>query len=129
MSDLGDARYVNLATFRRNGARVDTPVWAAPRGRRLYVFTAGESGKVKRLRNSSRAELAPCDVRGRLLGPWRPARATIVEDAPTIEKAYDALRQKYGWQMTLTDLLSRLTGRYARRAILEIEVEGAPSGA
>jgi len=35
-----------------------------------------------------------------------------------------ALRAKYGWQMRLVDFFSRLTGRYGRRAILEIEVDG-----
>jgi PPOX class probable F420-dependent enzyme len=122
MSELDDARYVNLGTFRRSGVRVDTPVWAAPHGGRLYVFVAGDSGKVKRLRNSARAEIAPCDVRGRLRGAWRNARASIVEDPATIEVAYRALRAKYGWQMWLTDAGSRLTGRYDRRAILQIEV-------
>lgn len=119
---LDDARYVNLATFRKSGARVDTPVWAAPHGGRLYVFVAGDSGKVKRLRNSSRAQVAPCDARGRLIGEWANARAWIVDDVATVDRAYAALRAKYGWQMRLTDLLSRLSGRYDRRAVLEIEV-------
>lgn len=118
---LERARYVSLATFRRNGARVDTPIWAAPRDGKLYAFTAADSGKAKRLRNSDRAELAPCDARGRLLGDWVSARARIVQDPATIESAYTALRAKYGWQMRLGDLMSRLAGRYHRRAILEIE--------
>jgi PPOX class probable F420-dependent enzyme len=122
MRVLDDARYVNLATFRKSGARVDTPVWAAPHGGRLYVFVAGDSGKVKRLRNSSRAQVAPCDARGRLIGEWASARARIVNDVVTVDRAYAALRAKYGWQMRLTDLLSRLSGRHGRRAILEIEV-------
>lgn len=121
MGELEDARYVNLGTFRRSGVPVDTPVWAAPHAGRLYVFTAGDSGKVKRIRNSPRARVAPCDVRGRLLGPWRDARASIVESPATIEIAYAALREKYGWQMWLTDALSRLSGRYDRRVILEVE--------
>jgi PPOX class probable F420-dependent enzyme len=121
MGELEDARYVNLGTFRRSGASVDTPVWAAPHSGKLYVFTAGESGKVKRLRNSSKARVAPCDARGGLLGPWRDARAAIVESPATIEAAYVALREKYGWQMWLTDAFSRLSGRYNRRIILEIE--------
>ncbi len=128
-SVLDDARYVNLATFRKSGARVDTPVWAAPHGGRLYVFVAGDSGKVKRLRNSSRAQVAPCDARGRLTGEWANARARIVDDVATIDRAYAALRAKYGWQMRLTDLLSRLSGRYGHRAILEIDVlEGEEPG-
>ncbi len=122
MSQLDDARYIILGTFRKNGVRVDTPIWAAPRGDKLYAFTEADSGKVKRLRNSTRTQVARCSARGKLLGDWADARAQIVQDAATIETAYQALHEKYGWQMKLTDLVSRLTGRYQKRAILEIEV-------
>jgi uncharacterized protein len=122
MSDLATARYLSLATFRKNGNAVATPVWFAADGGKLYAFTAGDSGKVKRLRNGSRARVAPCTVRGKLLGDWQDARARIVADAATVARAYRALRDKYGLQMWLTDLSSRLTGRYSRRAVLEIEL-------
>ncbi len=122
MSQLDDADYISLGTFRRSGVRVDTPIWAAPRGGKLYAFTEADSGKVKRLRNSTRAQVARCGARGKLLGDWADARAQIVEDAATIATAYHALHEKYGWQMKLTDLVSRLTGRYEKRAILEIKI-------
>ena len=86
------------------------------------MFTAGESGKVKRLRHSSRARVAPSDARGQVRGAWRDATARIVTDAPLIERAHAALRAKYGWQMRLTNLFSRLAGRIRRRAWIEIEV-------
>ncbi len=121
MSQLDDARYIILGTFRKNGVRVDTPIWAAPHGGKLYAFTEADSGKVKRLRNSTRTRVARCGARGKLLGDWADARAQIVQDAAMIETAYQALHEKYGWQMKLTDLVSRLTGRYEKRAILEIE--------
>src|SRR5262249_12572995 len=62
--DLDRHRYLSLATFRSSGAEVRTPVWFASFGGKLYVFSAGDAGKVKRLRRSSRARLAPCDARG-----------------------------------------------------------------
>ncbi len=117
---LEDARYVSLATFRKSGARVATPVWAAEDGGKLYVFSEGKAGKVKRLRNSARAQVARCDVRGRLRGDWVDARARIVDSPETIERAYAALRRKYGWQMRLADFFSRLTGRIENRALLEL---------
>lgn len=125
MTDIGDLdrhRYLSLATFRRNGAEVATPVWFAAAGGKLYVFTAGESGKVKRLRHSSRARVTPSDARGRVRGEWREASARIVTEPRTVERAHAALRSKYGWQMRLADLLSLLTGRINRRAWLEIEL-------
>jgi PPOX class probable F420-dependent enzyme len=125
VTDLGDLdrhRYMSLATFHRNGTDVATPVWFAAADGKLYVFTAGESGKVKRLRQSPRARIAPSDARGRVRGEWREASARIVTEPPTIERAHAALRSKYGGQMRLADLLSRLTGRINRRAWIEIQL-------
>ncbi len=113
---------MTLSTFRRSGAEVATPVWFAEAGGRLYVFTAGDSGKVKRLRHSSRARVAPSDARGRVQGVWRDATARLVREPAAIERAHAALRAKYGWQMWLTDLFSRLAGRIRRRAWIEISV-------
>lgn len=120
---LGDETYINLVTFRRNGDGVRTPVWVAAAGEHLYVFTDGTSAKVKRLRATSRIRAAACDVRGKPKGPWHEGIGRIVDDAPTIEKAYAALRTKYGWQMTVVDIVSRLAGRFGRRVILELSLD------
>ena len=120
-SDLDREAYISLATFRRDGRAVQTPVWFARRGERLYVFTEGGSGKVKRLRNGSRARVAACSVRGRVHGDWIEARGRVVEDATTVRDAYAALHAKYGWQMKMVDFWSRLAGRINARAIVEIE--------
>jgi PPOX class probable F420-dependent enzyme len=124
MADLLSARYMSLATFKRNGDAVATPVWFAEDAGKLYVFSAGDAGKVKRLRNGTRAQAAPCTVRGKLLGTFQEARGRIVDEPATIERAYRALRRKYGFQMWLTDLMSRLAGRHSKRAVLEIELTG-----
>jgi PPOX class probable F420-dependent enzyme len=68
-------RYLSPATYRANGTEVATPVWFVLVDGTLYVFTASDSGKVKRLRRSSRARIAPCDARGTPRGPWREATA------------------------------------------------------
>jgi PPOX class probable F420-dependent enzyme len=119
--ELDRHRYLSLATFRRSGAEVKTPVWFATADGKLHVFTAGDSGKVKRLRHSSRARVAPSDARGRVRGAWRDATARLVTEPQDIEHAHAALRAKYGLQMWLADLLARLLGRYHRRAWIEID--------
>lgn len=119
---LDRQRYVALATFRRSGAEVRTPVWFAAMDGRLYVFTAGDSGKVKRLRHSSRARIAPSDARGNVRGEWWDAQARVVVEPGLIERAHAAMRAKYGWQARVGDLFSRLTGRLPRRAWIEIEI-------
>jgi hypothetical protein len=121
-AELDRHGYVSLATFRRDGREVATPVWFAAAGERLYVFSAGEAGKVKRLRNSPRARVAPCNARGRVEGAWRDATARVFDDAPTIARAYAALRAKYGWRFRVLDLFSRLTRRARRRAWIQISV-------
>ena len=115
-------KYISLATFRKNGNEVKTPVWFAAADDRLWVFTAADSGKVKRLRNSDRIRIAACNARGKVHGDWIEGHGRRVEDAGAIEAAYAALRAKYGWQMHLADFFSRLTGRFDKRAILELEV-------
>ena len=123
MSDLTDLdrhRYMSLATFRGNGTEVATPVWFAAAEGRLYVVTAGESGKVKRLRRSSRVRMAPSDVHGRVRGEWHEGSARILTEPHAIDGARAVLRAKYGWQVWLADVLSRITGRIHHRAWIEI---------
>src|ERR1700746_1348985 len=76
-------KYLNLETFRKSGQGVKTPVWFAAEPSlkldsneaRLYVYTVGVSGKVKRIRNNPGVTVAPCDMRGRLRGSgFRPGR-------------------------------------------------------
>ena len=118
-------RYASLVTFRRNGQAVATPVWFARQGRRLYVFTAASSWKVKRLRNDPRIRVAPCGPRGALRGGWIEGRA-FRRDDPAIERvAYAALRAKYGLAMRVLDFFSKLSGRIDQRAILELELDPA----
>lgn len=117
---LEGERYLSLSTYRRDGRSVDTPVWFAHDGARLWVFTGGESGKVKRLRNSPRARVAACDARGKVHGPWHDVTVRIVSDPALIARANAMLLAKYGWQIRVLDLFSRVTGRHAQRAYLEI---------
>ncbi len=126
MSDLEQLdreAYISLATFRKSGAAVKTPVWFARSGEHFYVFSEARAGKVKRLRNDPRIQVAPCTVRGRVTGDWIDGRARRVDDAANVETAYAALRRKYGWQMRMADFFSKLSGRYDARAILELDLE------
>ncbi|WP_222193436.1 PPOX class F420-dependent oxidoreductase [Modestobacter italicus] len=135
MTGLPTSRYVSLTTFRRSGAPVSTPVWAAPlvdgpgpahggEVHSLVVWTNADSGKVKRLRHTSRVTVAPCDVRGRPAGPAVEAVATLLEPSDW-PPALHALARRYGWQWRITYGASRLAtlvthrGR-ERRAMIRI---------
>ena len=125
--DPAKERYVNLATYRRSGIAVKTPVWIAGSAGIYYVFSEGKAGKVKRIRANSKARLAGCDFRGNVHSEWLDARGTLVTDVAVIERAYKALHKKYGWQMGIGDFFSRLSGRYKKRAIIELEIINEPS--
>ena len=79
-------KYLNLETFKKNGTGVKTPVWFAAEPSlpldsneaKLYVYTIGVSGKVKRIRNNPQVRIAPCDIRGNVKGEWVPARVEVL---------------------------------------------------
>jgi PPOX class probable F420-dependent enzyme len=119
--DPATEKYVSLATYRRNGVEVKTPVWIAEVARRYYVFSAGDAGKVKRIRATPRVRIAACDVRGNIQSAWMEAHARIVSDSALIAQVREALRSKYGLLMRLTDVMATITGRIRRRAYIEIE--------
>jgi uncharacterized protein len=120
--DPATEKYVSLATYRRNGAEVKTPVWIAQRAERYYVFSAGDAGKVKRIRATPRVRMAACDLRGNVHSDWIGGRARIVADPALINAVRRALKAKYGLLMRLTDVMATLTGRIRRRAYIEIEL-------
>jgi PPOX class probable F420-dependent enzyme len=123
---LGRHKYCQLVTFRRNGRSVSTPVWFAHSGGRLYVKTEDPSGKVRRIRRDCRVRVAPCSVRGRVLGPALDARARIL---PAVEaaRAEDALRRRYGVGRLLFTLCVEPIFRLRGLAPIYLEVMPARS--
>ncbi len=114
--------YVNLATFRRNGKEVRTPVWIAGTDRLYYVFSAASAGKVKRIRANGRVKLAACNARGKISSEWLEGRGRIVSEPEVIQGAHEMLRRKYRWGMRIGDFFAKLSGRDQERAFLEIEI-------
>ncbi|MEM1249066.1 MAG: pyridoxamine 5'-phosphate oxidase family protein, partial [Acidobacteriota bacterium] len=81
--DLRREKYISLATFRKTGREVATPVWFAhDEDGSLVVVTGGDSGKVKRLRNSSRSRIAVCDFKGEVRddAEWLETETLLVSD-------------------------------------------------
>src|SRR4051812_25499371 len=129
MPALPVSEYVSLTTFRRTGAPVSTPVWAAPDGADLLVWTRTDSGKIKRLRHTARVTVAPCDFRGNTKGDAVDGVAELIEHADW-PGALTALRRAYGLRFQLGYLTSRVVQRLSRRAtdrneIIRIRPAGA----
>jgi PPOX class probable F420-dependent enzyme len=119
LAPFADQRYLNLESFKRDGTPVQTPVWFAEEQGVLYVYTLANAGKVKRIRRNPRIRLAPCTMRGKVIGPLVEADATIV-DVTTAAHGHALLRHKYGWMKGIGDLFSRLLHR--ERVVIAIRV-------
>lgn len=108
LDTLGKGKYLSLTTFRKDGTAVATPVWLVRDGDTLRVITQADSGKAKRLRNSSRVLLAPCDARGTLKGAQVEGTATL-QDAGETARTAELVEKRYG-------LLGKLLMWRSRRA-------------
>lgn len=121
---LEGGSYISFATRKRSGDFVATPVWFAPDGDSYYLFSAGDAGKVKRLRNFNEARIAACTVTGTLTGEWLDTRAWLLDDPADEARALRALRKKYRLQMAIGDCFAKLTGRMGRRRYIRVERPG-----
>ena len=102
-------KYLNLETFKKNGDGVKTPVWFAADpsasldsgAAKIYAYTIGVSGKVKRVRNNPRVKIAPCNMSGKVLGEWVEARAEIISGEEAV-RGMQLLNKKYfPWKQLL----------------------------
>ncbi len=117
---LDKHKYMNLATFRKSGEKMVTPVWFAQDGERVIMFTVATSGKAKRIRNNARVEVAPSDQRGKPLGDAVQAQAKFLQGKQA-KQAIGLLKHKYGWQFSLFEWFGKARGSSEdNRAVIEI---------
>ena len=105
--------YLLLTTFKRDGTGVPTPVWFAAAGGKLYLYSAKNAGKVKRVRATGRVEVCPCSMRGRPTGPAITGQGVVLPDARTAF-VFGLLKSKYGWRFRLVNLGSAIKGTLTR---------------
>ena len=114
--------YISFATRKKSGDFVETPVWFAPMDGSYYLFSAGDAGKVKRLRNFSESRIAPCTMTGKVTGDWMDTEAFLLDTPEGEADALKALHRKYGLKMKLTDFMSGLTGKKSKRAYIRVDL-------
>jgi PPOX class probable F420-dependent enzyme len=104
-STIRGQKYISLATFRKSGAKVATPVWFGEAGDKLYVMTRSDMGKTKRVRNNPQVTVAPCTIRGKVTGAEVAAVARIL---PPEEHAHarQTINRKY-WLARLSSPWSK----------------------
>ena len=82
--------------------------------------TIANSGKVKRIRNKPKVQVAVYDARGGLLGDWHQAHAYLLEDDDA-RKVNQWLRKKYGIQKLFFDLLCRMNKSKSAALFIELD--------
>jgi uncharacterized protein len=120
---LGDEQFLSLTTFRKSGERVSSAMWVARDGDALIMFTPESSAKVKRLRNSPRVELCPCDRFGRVKDGVEPVagEAEVLTDEDSLERATGMIRKKYRLTYPVIMAIERLIKfGQVKRVILRI---------
>jgi PPOX class probable F420-dependent enzyme len=113
VNPLPSSNYVSLTTFRRTGVPVSTPVWAAPDGDTLVVWTRTDSGNRR----------TPCPPplassrRDPAEGHGGPAVEGVADFVARTEwpAALAALRRAYGVRFQLGYVTSRVVQRLSRR--------------
>lgn len=125
---LAGHKYLSLETFKKTGQGVRTPIWFAAdpstpidvAGAKLYVYTVGDTGKVKRIRNNGRVRVAPCDARGKILGEWADARAAIVTGQEAVLGGRLLNKKYFPWKQILAFFAS-----FSRRERVIIAIQPA----
>ena len=100
--------------------------FAVAPGPTLYVYSAADSGKAKRLRRSDLVRIAPCDIRGRVTGEWVEAKASIV-GSDEFARAMPLLNRKYWPWKALLDLLMKFRPG-DRRVVVAIRARNGAVG-
>ena len=92
-------------------------MWIAPLPDGRAGFTsAGEAGKIKRLRHTAKVSVRASDVRGKVAhdAPESAGTAVVVTEGPEYDAVVKALRKKYGILFAAVHLGSGLKAKIGR---------------
>ena len=118
--EVAKAKYILLSTFTKDGKPKPTAIWAAPDGDRLLVITEEDCWKVKRIRNTPRVTIAPCDRSGNAKGEAVEATASILDKSAN-GATYDAIGKRYGLIGKGFGFFSKLRGGMKNNVTIELK--------
>ncbi|HUJ05253.1 MAG TPA: PPOX class F420-dependent oxidoreductase [Streptosporangiaceae bacterium] len=104
-------KYLSVASYKRDGTAVATPVWFVEQDGRLLVQTGAHSGKVKRIRHNPAIGIAMCTASGRLRGEQVSAVAEVLRESAAMD-AQRLIMRKYRAEMVIIGPL-----RFAQSAL------------
>ncbi len=118
--DILNSRTINLTTFKKTGMEVHTPVWVVKDGDVGYVRTDKTAGKIKRIKNSHKAFIAPCTNFGKITGSKIEIKAEVMElNLAEYTKISNKLRKKYSFLYILINLFQRINYNNSQIIILK----------
>jgi PPOX class probable F420-dependent enzyme len=112
-AQLGDAKFVSLTTFKRNGEAVAAPMWIVGDGTRLSVWTPADSWKVKRVRRDPRVLVTACGRTGKVAGgaPVLQGTAEVITDPAEVARVESLVKAKYGLEFRVVTLIETIAAR------------------
>jgi uncharacterized protein len=94
-SALRGARQALVVTFKRSGQPVPTPVNVGlDHDGRLYFRSEPRVAKIRRIQRDPHVRVAPCNFRGKPLGPMAEGRARVLPPEDE-ERAYAAIEANW----------------------------------
>lgn len=110
---VGAEQFVSLVSFKRNGDPVAAPMWVAPDGDRLVMWTPADAWKVKRIRRNPHVTVTPCSRMGKIApgAPVLHGSAEIVTDAARVEDVRQRVKRKYGFAFRVITLVEAIIAR------------------
>lgn len=111
LDEIKSKKYISLETYRKNKEPVRTPVWFVIKDNSIQVITREKTGKVKRIKNNQQVKIAPCTIRGKIIGQWISGIAKILTDADAVE-AVKLRDKKYGFAAKIAKFVSKNKGNF-----------------
>ena len=100
-------KYLSISTFKKNGEKKSTPVWYVAKDKKLYIWTADNSWKIKRIKNNNNVEFTASNFKGEHLKVSLSGNALILDKSE--EKfPLKIFKARYGFQYTIFRLMGKL---------------------
>ena len=111
MNVFSNEKYIALETFRKSGDSVKTPVWFVEKDDLIWIVTRELTGKVKRLKNNNKVNVAVSSFSGKVKSKWFSGYAERVQ-GDMAQKAISSRNKKYGIMARLIGIFRAKKGKY-----------------
>ena len=123
MDQFSGRRYINLESYKKNGAPKQTPVQSLEHEGLIYVRTDPTTWKVRRIKNDPHVRVAPSDRNGKPTGTWVDGRARIL-DGEEKDRALDVFRKDYGaFGYAIVGVVGWMRGERNMTAVISIKFD------